>query len=458
MKFQWKKTCLCILLGTIAIFCAMWYGTFKNSKMDAVFGRLQTEIDTRTLIEGAKDYSITEKEWRALTDDAWVLFKLPIKGKVESLEIEIESINNKSGEKAQVYYSRGNKIQGNTYVEAELVEGINVVEIENDTIIKYLRLDLTSKEGETFDLKRVTVNYTNEKQILFWIVTPLLIILYIVLITFWINKGKISEILNRKPKVKGIVENTEQICSLAYSDFRSRFSGSYLGIFWGIIQPMSTILLFWFVFQVGLRSNPVNDVPFILWLSAGMIPWNYFYDAWAGGTSTFVSYNYIVKKVVFNVELLPLVKSLSSVILNLIFNGILLCIYILYGEFPGYHIIDMIYFSICIMAFSLGLTYITATLNVFIKDVGQFLGIALQFLMWLTPMMWDYHMIEKYSWFYELNPMHYIINGYREALINGNWFFHHWGQMIWFWTVTIACLVLGKKLMRKMKLHFADVL
>ncbi|KAI4446249.1 hypothetical protein C823_000767 [Eubacterium plexicaudatum ASF492] len=70
-------------------------------------------------------------------------------------------------------------------------------------------------------------------------------------------------------------ELADQIMSLAVSDFKSRFSGSYLGIFWGVIQPLSTILLFWFVFQVGFRSNPINDVPFILWLSAGMIPWNF---------------------------------------------------------------------------------------------------------------------------------------------------------------------------------------
>lgn len=253
-------------------------------------------------------------------------------------------------------------------------------------------------------------------------------------------------------------ENLEQVFSLAYSDFKSRFSGSYLGIFWGIIQPISTILLFWFVFQVGFRSNPIENVPFILWLAAGMIPWNFFYDSWANGTNAFTSYNYIVKKVVFNVELLPIVKVLSSTILNIFFNLILMGIYVLYGKFPGIHILDMVYFSFCIMIFTLGLSYITATLNVFIKDIGHLLGILLQFLMWLTPMMWDYHMMDAHSMFYKLNPLHYIINGYRESLINGYFFYHHWVQMLWFWGVTITCIVVGRRLMRKLKVHFADVL
>lgn len=458
MRFIGKKTCLYILLGVLAIWVIMWYGTFRNIQIDSIFKELKADINVITLQEGAKDYSVVDNKWTALSHDAWITLELPSKGKLKSIELEIESMNNMGDKMAQVYYTRGKEVNGNVYAESVLSEGINVIELDGSTVVRTMRLDLTSQEGASFELSRVTVHYTAEKQILFWIVTPIIIVMYCIAVIIWRKRAVLSSVLDKKPSLRHYVENVEQIWSLAYSDFKSRFSGSYLGIFWGILQPMATILLFWFVFQVGFRSNPIDDVPFILWLSAGMIPWNYFYDSWAGGTSTFIAYNYIVKKVVFNVELLPIVKSLSSAILNGIFNLILLVIYILYGEFPGYHIIDMVYFSVCTMALSLGLSYITATLNVFIKDVGQFLGIALQFLMWLTPMMWDYHMMENYSWFYKLNPLHYIINGYREALINGNWFFHHWVQMIWFWAVTIFFIVCGRKLMRKLKLHFADVL
>ena len=458
MKFRWKSTILYAVLGTILISLLMWFGTFRNCSIDAFFGNVTVDISEEVLSDGAKDYKIVDEEWCSVTDDAWIFVNLPLKGKVESIELDVESVNTAQNNKAQIYYSRNNEFSANAYMEYELEAGINKVMLDSDVVTDCLRLDLTSSENETFKLNGVTVNYTNEKTILFWCVTPILICLYVGFVIWRVNKNFIREFISGREKLRRRVENIEQICALAWSDFRNRFSGSYLGIFWGIIQPLSTILLFWFVFQVGLRSNPVDDVPFILWLAAGMIPWNYFYDSWANGTSTFISYGYIVKKVVFNVELLPMVKALSSVILNVIFNVILIVIYILYGEYPGYHIINMIYFSICLMALSLGLTYITATLNVFIKDIGQFLGIALQFLMWLTPMMWDYHMIEKYSLFYELNPLHYVINGYREALINGHWFFHHWGQMLWFWFVTIVCIVFGKRLLRKMKLHFADVL
>lgn len=280
-----------------------------------------------------------------------------------------------------------------------------------------------------------------------------LIMFCIVFVVLWKIRMFLKDIF------KAIYSSKSQLRTLAVNDFKNRYTGSYLGRIWGVIQPLTTILLFWFVFQVGFRSQPMKDVPFILWLIAAMIPWNFFSDAWFSGNSAFTSYSYIVKKVVFNIDILPAVKICGSFILNIIFNIIILVVYGLYGQFPGIHIIDMIYFSICLSMLALGLSLITATLNVFMKDVGQLLSVIMQFLMWLTPIMWDYTMIpDRLSWFYRWNPLFYITNGYREALINGTWFFEEYGMMFRYWCFTFICLAVGYKLMKKLKPHFADVL
>ena len=283
------------------------------------------------------------------------------------------------------------------------------------------------------------------------IITICIICLFLFIIMMW-NWRIVQDML------VGIFVSRKQIKSLAISDFKSHYSGSYLGIVWGIIQPLMTIILFWFVFQKAFHSNPVSNAPFILWLIAGMIPWNFFSDAWVSGTSSFISYNYIVKKLVFNIDIIPLVKIMGSSIINLIFNGILLVIYTLYGWFPGVHLIDMLYFSICVTLYAWGLSMITATLNVFMKDVGQLLSVVIQFLMWLTPVMWDYHMLDAHSFLYLMNPLFYIVNGYREALIDGQWFFHQYNLMLYFWFVTIIVNIIGIRLMKKLRPHFADVL
>ncbi len=271
--------------------------------------------------------------------------------------------------------------------------------------------------------------------------------------------------LNKEPimgMINGTIKSRKQVTALAKSDFRGRYSGSYFGAFWGIAQPTMTILLFWFVFQVGFRSQPVSDAPFLLWLVAGMMPWNFFQDAWTSSNRAFVGYDYIVKKIVFNVDILPMVKILASCIMNIIYNMIILVVFMLYGWFPGVHILDMLYFSVCLTMFAWGLSMITATVTVFVKDVSQLLTIVMQFVMWLTPIMWDYHMLDavstKLKWVYLLNPLFYVVNGYREALIDGKWFFNHFYMMAWFWLVTIVIDIIGIRLMRTFKPHFADIL
>ena len=66
------------------------------------------------------------------------------------------------------------------------------------------------------------------------------------------------------------------ILDLALSDFKTRYAGSYFGMIWAFVQPIVTIIVFWFVFEVGFRAARVSDVPFILWFSCGLIPWFFF--------------------------------------------------------------------------------------------------------------------------------------------------------------------------------------
>jgi len=102
-----------------------------------------------------------------------------------------------------------------------------------------------------------------------------------------------------------IYKNRRLVAKLAKNDFKTRYAGSYLGIVWAFIQPVITILVYWFVFSVGFRSGTGDlGVPFVLYLVAGIVPWFFFQDALIGGTNSLLEYNYLVKKVVFNISVL----------------------------------------------------------------------------------------------------------------------------------------------------------
>lgn len=452
-----KKAQIYLWLGMGIIWILLYRIIFGTFQLSAFQESYQFSISKTEIIEGEKDFERREDTLIALSEDPWISISFQDAIPIKKIILSFSYVKWKD-DSGQIYYSLDETISGDFYQTFLLDIGRCEIDLTDD-MVKELRLDLTSLEGNEISIPEIQIILGRERQIVYLFSVFILSLIWIVIILMKFYRQWVEKQIEKKPRLKRIGKTIEQILALGGNDFKNRFSGSYLGIFWGIIQPLSTIFLFWFVFQIGFRSQPIEHVPFILWLAAGMIPWNYFYDAWFSGTMAFTSYHYIVKKVVFQVEYLPLVKAFSSAILNLLFNGILLLIYFIYGRFPGIHLLDMFYFSLCVMMLSLGLSYITATLHVFIKDVGQFLGIILQFFMWMTPMMWQYTMIpEKYSWFYKLNPLHYIINGYRESLIYGRWFYTHWVQMIWFWFVTAVLLLVGYRLTKKLKVHFADVL
>lgn len=150
-----------------------------------------------------------------------------------------------------------------------------------------------------------------------------------------------------------LVQNRRMIMTLAKNDFKTKYAGSYLGIIWAFVQPVVTILVYWFVFQVGFRSSEVSDFPFVLYLTTGMVPWFFFQDALNGGTNALIEYNYLVQKVVFKISILPMVKVISAAFVHVFFVCFAMLISALYGYYPTAYNFQLIYYFICTFVFVL---------------------------------------------------------------------------------------------------------
>ncbi|WP_455795952.1 ABC transporter permease [Clostridium butyricum] len=257
-----------------------------------------------------------------------------------------------------------------------------------------------------------------------------------------------------------ISSNKKLIWSLSKNDFKTKYAGSYLGIIWAFIQPIVTILVYWFVFEFGLKAGaPVPNVPFIVWFMTGLIPWFFFQDALLNGTNCMQEYSYLVKKVLFKISILPVVKIISALFVHLVFIGFLFFVTSIYGFYPTKYTVQLIYYSFCTFCLSLVLSYATCAIVIFFRDLGQIINILLQVGMWLTPIMWSYTIMpEKYQWVLKINPMYYIVEGYRDTVINKVWFFEKSFETIYFWIVMLLLFGLGTTIFKKLKPHFADVL
>lgn len=266
--------------------------------------------------------------------------------------------------------------------------------------------------------------------------------------------------------IKEIWNNRKLIFKLAKNDFKTRYAGSYLGIVWAFVQPIITIIVYWFVFEYGLSagaqlSRNGIEIPFVLWLSAGLVPWFFFSEALSSATNALIEYNYLVKKVVFKIEALPVVKVLSSSFVHVFFVLFVLILYSCYGYFPDVYTVQVFYYSFCMFMMVLAISYTTCAVVVFFRDLSHIIGIFLQVGVWATPIMWNFSIIHNpvLEFIFKLNPMFYIVQGYREALIEKTWFWQSaLGQTAYFWILTIVLFAFGKMMFNRLKAHFADVL
>ena len=257
-----------------------------------------------------------------------------------------------------------------------------------------------------------------------------------------------------------IFRDRSMFLTIVKNDFQARFAGSYLGLFWAYVQPVITLCLYWFVFQFGLRSGNVSDHPFILYLMAGLIPWFYFSESWGGASGSLVEYSYLVKKVVFNVNFLPVIKVCSAMFVHLVFVCIVTILSLIYGY--GIHpwLLQIFYYMFCNMILVLGLSYITAACTVFFRDMTQIVNIILTMGIWMTPIMWNAEatMSRKLLLIFRLNPMYYIVDGFRDSLLDKVWFWEKPVWSIYFWCFAIGVYLIGVKMFNRLKVHFSDVL
>lgn len=288
------------------------------------------------------------------------------------------------------------------------------------------------------------------------------LIIDILLIIIWIKLDSIVII------PRDVISNRKLIGSLAKNDFKQKFAGSYLGTVWAFVQPIITVLVYWFVFEkalnVGTQSTKAGiGIPFVLWLIAGLVPWFFFSEVLSSGTNCLIEYNYLVKKVVFKISTLPVVKSISSLFVHMFFIVFTIILYSCYSYFPSFYTLQLLYYSFCMFVLSLGLIYAFSAIMVFFRDLSQIVNVLLQIGMWMTPIMWNMDAMANRipGWamtILKLNPMYYVVNGYRDALYNNMWFWERPGMTAYFWIFTIVVSIGGMAIFRKLQQHFADVL
>lgn len=256
-----------------------------------------------------------------------------------------------------------------------------------------------------------------------------------------------------------LIEQRYLIRDMAKRQIASKYVGSLLGLLWMIIHPMVLITVFWFVFSFGFRVTPNNDVPFVVWLTAGLAPWYFFAQIVPATAGSIVAHTNLVKKTLFPSEILPIVNIISSMVSHLVFLVLLIILILLQQLGFSFYILQFLYYLFCLCMLMLGIGWIVSALNVFFRDIGPIIGLVIQVGFWATPIFWNLGMMPpKVQAILKLNPMFYIVQGYRNSFVYHIGFWETPYLTLYFWSVTILLLAVGITIFQRLKPQFADVL
>lgn len=275
---------------------------------------------------------------------------------------------------------------------------------------------------------------------------------------------KVGKLRRWLPLNQQWLANYDLLRTLVRRDLDARYKGSILGNLWPLVNQLSQLLIYTYVFSVvlnvklSLKGLPANDAMFGLWLFAGLLPWMAFTNGLTQAASSVLGQPNLVKKVVFPLTLLPLVPILSAFIESAF--GLMALIVLVAISSQTLHntlaLLPLVWLPQLLLTFGLG--YLAAGFTVFLRDIPQTLGVLLNLLFYLTPIVYPASVIPE-RWrdlVFWLNPLAAIAEVYRDLVLVGE--VQHWGE--WGVASAIALVVywVGFWCYQRLRPGFADVL
>ncbi|NEO32422.1 MAG: ABC transporter permease [Symploca sp. SIO3C6] len=253
--------------------------------------------------------------------------------------------------------------------------------------------------------------------------------------------------------------------TLVRRNLEARYKGSVLGNLWPLLNQLSQLLIYTYVFSIvlnvklSLKGLPTdNSITFGLWLFAGLLPWIAFTGGLMQSAGSVVEQPNLVKKVVFPLELLPLVPVLSAFIESLL--GLVALVILTAVSSQTLHVTLVLLPLVWLpqLLLTAGLGYLTAGLTVFLRDIPQVLGVVLNLWFYLTPIVYPASLIPEgfRDWVFWLNPLAAIAEVYRDLVLVGS--LEHWIQWGAATVFSMVVFGLGFWCYQRLRPAFADVL
>lgn len=244
------------------------------------------------------------------------------------------------------------------------------------------------------------------------------------------------------------------LAQLTQREIKARYKQSVVGYAWVLLNPLAQLLVYSFVFSVVFRF-PTNNVPYIIFLYAALLPWTFLQSSITSATLSLVDNASLLRKVAFPREVIPYASVISKII-DFLFATVLFLLMVLLFRVPlawsAWWFVPL--FGVQLLL-TTGISLLLSSLNLFYRDIQYLTNLLLMLWMYMSPIVYPLSLVpEKYVFIYKLNPMVGIIEGYRSAL-----FGYPFETMIILWSTacSVAIFALGYWVFKKSEKVFSDI-
>lgn len=272
--------------------------------------------------------------------------------------------------------------------------------------------------------------------------------------------------------LKENLTNFNRILSISKYETLADYRESRLGVLWSVFNPLIQIFTYWIAFGLIMRKGSPATSPtgvgisYLPWMVVGIAVWFFVSPCITKGCNAIYAKRNIITKMKFPISILPATVVFKELFNHIVMIGVVLLLLLVRGHEPNLLWLQVLYYMFCAVCLCIALGMVTSVLNMFTRDVKKLISACMRMLMYLSPILWPItdvlasssSLVRSLEPFIKLNPLYYIIEGYRGSLFYQDPVTMHPAQTLYFWCVVVGLYVVGSILMYKFKHKFIDML
>ncbi len=261
--------------------------------------------------------------------------------------------------------------------------------------------------------------------------------------------------------LKEQISNFRTILRLSRYEEKATYQSHYLGLLWQVLNPIIQVAIYYLVFGVGINGGrKIADIPYLPWMLTGIIAWFFINRSLMSASNSIYKQVNLVARMKFPVSILPsnsIVGHLSSYFTMMIF---LMGVYTYYGIQPSLYWLQYLYYFPAMLVFLFAVGLFNATMTTLIRDYYIVFQSVMRLAFYVSGPIWNIqnrNLPPTLVKFLKLNPIYYLIEGFRDTFTSRQWFWEKNTYGLIFWGITLIILIVGSHLHLKFRSKFVEL-